>query len=126
MDKNGDTIVNSSGFIFIINGADVNFLLIAHYHHLPLGLVLRDAAVLRPTESLIAHIFAANLGSLFDQYFISIFCLLHRRQHLATPEYHLSFILVKGLFFRTLTSLFFQDIRVIGRLFLTFYHVILH
>ena len=126
MNKNGDTIINSSGIIFIINGANVNFLLIAHYHHLPLGLVFRDAAVLGPTESLIADIIAANLGSLFDQYSVRIFSLLHCRQHLATPEYHMCFILVKGLFFRALSALFFQDIRVIGRLFLTFYQVILH
>lgn len=74
MNENRDLVVEECSFLFVFNGADVHLLEVAHNHHLPLVLVLRDASVGRAPESILVEILMILLRLRLDEQFIVIIC----------------------------------------------------
>ena len=67
MYENSNAIVDTRSFILGLDGANVDLFLVAHDHHLPLGFVLGDPAVLRAAKSLILDVFASSFWARVNQ-----------------------------------------------------------
>ena len=59
--NDGDGVVVPGRLILVLNGSDVDFLLVNHDHHLPLALVAGNSTVLAATEDVGSHILVRPL-----------------------------------------------------------------